>query len=367
MLPIALLLQLILAQPGAEPSTVPDPTLPVLAPPAAASWQPQQDFGPWQQQQKQRYRTALLWPDEAPATGQLQQKEQRDGYQLEQWQLQLTSQTQSLALILRPARPIGAVLLLHDHGAFFALGKEKYIRPTDPAQLALAQPWVDKYFSGVFIGDELARQGYLVLAADSPGFASRGPLSYDQQQQLAANLLAAGHSLAGLAAYEDMQLASFLRQQLHSASLPLISLGFSMGAFRAWQVAALSDQVNAAVAACWFNSWPVLLKSGSNLAKGQSSFYFLHPGLNSQLDIADLVSLAAPKPLYLLNGGQDPLMPADAVLKGYHQLKQAWQQAGAAEKLRTELWTEAKHEFHLAQQQQVWAWLRELQATRPSR
>ncbi|WP_337881312.1 alpha/beta fold hydrolase [Rheinheimera sp.] len=367
MLLCALLLQLALVQPGPDTSFAATPTLLVPAKKAESSWQAPQNFSAWQQQQKQRYRAALLWPDDAPATGQLHHTEERDGYQLEYWQVQLTSQTHSQAIVLRPARPIGAVLLLHDHGAFFAIGKEKYFRPTDRAQLALAQPWVDKYFSGVFIGDELARQGYLVLAADSPGFASRGPISYDQQQQLAANLLAAGHSLAGLAAYEDMQLAGFLRQQLHNASQPIISLGFSMGAFRAWQVAALSDHVNAAVAACWFNSWPALLSSGSNLAKGQSSFYFLHPGLNSQLDIADLVSLAAPKPLYLLNGGQDPLMPADAVLKGYHQLKQAWQQAGAAEKLRTELWTEAKHEFHLAQQQQVWAWLRELQATKPSR
>lgn len=362
----ALLLQLALNQPTpAQPLA--DPTLPLPAVQATASWQPKQDFSAWQHQQKQRYRAALLWPDEAAASGKLQHKEQRDSYQLEYWQLQLTHQTQSQAIILRPVKPIGAVLLLHDHGAFFSLGKEKYIHPTDKAQLALAQPWVDKYFSGVFIGDELARQGYLVLAADSPGFSSRGPISYDQQQQLASNLLASGHSLAGLAAYEDMQLAGFLRQQLQSDRLPLVSLGFSMGAFRAWQVAALSDEVNAAVAACWFNSWPALLYSGSNLAKGQSSFYFLHPGLNSQLDIADLVSLAAPKPLYLLNGGQDPLMPSDAVLAGYKQLQLAWQQAGAPQQLRTELWTEAKHEFPLAQQQQVWAWLAELNRSLPSR
>jgi predicted esterase len=88
----------------------------------------------------------------------------------------------------------------------------------------------------------------------------------------------------------------------------------------------------------------------------------LHPGLARQLDIPDQVSLMAPKALYLISGGQDPLMPAQGVIQGQQQLKKVWQAFGAESALRTEIWTEAGHEFNRQQQQQIWLWLEQWQA-----
>lgn len=369
----------------------------------------------WQQQQRQVYREALLW-DDYPTVHATLRKQQRlslptatpvvepvaiatagpdthsetkpapapvdtsvtatlapaaaatktssASYQVSWLTLQLTGQTQTEAVLLTPPVIRGAVLLLHDHGAFFSLGKEKWLPATllPESQQADARRWQHKYFSGAAVAERLVAQGYLVLAADSPGFSSRGALRYDAQQQLASHLFATGHSLAGLAAAEDRQLARYLKQQLQQLApgKKLISLGFSMGAFRAWQVAALEPDVDAAVAVSWFGRWQDLIFPGSNLDKGQSSFYFLHPGLNRQLDIPDLVSLIAPRPLYLLQGGQDPLFPAASVQAASRQLQQVWQLLGAEQALRTELWSEGKHEFPDAQQQQVLAWLNDL-------
>ncbi|MDR7122595.1 alpha/beta fold hydrolase [Rheinheimera soli] len=329
------------------------------------SWQASIPVQHWQQQQRQFYLDALLAPAATTlAAPQRLQQEDRGSYQAELWQIPLSSISHSKALLLTPkSQPIkAAVLLLHDHGAYFVIGKEKMILPfAGSAFKTEAQHWVNKHYSGRFIGDELAEQGYLVLAADTLGFGERGPVLYEQQQQLAANLLATGHSLSGLSAYEDMQLAQFLAQRPHVPKGKVAAIGFSMGAYRAWQVAALSEHIQAAAAICWFNTYQHLVQPGQNLTKGQSSFYLLHPGLARQLDIADQVSLMAPKALYLINGGQDPLMPVQGVIEGHSQLKKVWQAHQAEQTLRTEIWTEARHEFNQQQQQQVWLWLEQWQ------
>ena len=55
------------------------------------------------------------------------------------------------------------------------------------------------------------------------------------------------------------------------------AVGFSMGAFRAWQVAALSDSITAAIADCWMATMPGLMVPGNNQLRGQSAFPMLHP------------------------------------------------------------------------------------------
>lgn len=80
-------------------------------------------------------------------------------------------------------------------------------------------------------------------------------------------------------------------------------LGFSMGAYRAWQLAALSDQVAATAAISWFGNYQGLMTPDNNVLRGQSSFYMLHPGIANKLDFPDIASLAAPADV-TFNGGK---------------------------------------------------------------
>jgi hypothetical protein len=89
--------------------------------------------------------------------------------------------------------PFPGVLLLHDHGSEFSIGREKVVRPwADPVRLARAREWSATYYGGRFVGDELAARGYAVLAVDALGWGDRGPLAYEDQQALAANFLQLG-------------------------------------------------------------------------------------------------------------------------------------------------------------------------------
>ncbi|OZB43057.1 MAG: hydrolase [Alishewanella sp. 34-51-39] len=296
----------------------------------SAAWRPDsaQSIQLWRTEARQPLRDALLWPEQPLdfAAEQLM-VEQRDGYQAERWQLNLTPENRVSVSLLRPAGegPFPAVLLLHDHGAYFLIGKAKLIKPfaRDP-DLAKAEAWTKRYYDGRFIGDELAR------------------------------------SLAGLAAYEDLRLAAFLAQLPQVDNTRIAALGFSMGGFRAWQLAALTDDIKAAATISWMTTSDTAMTPGNNQLRGQTAFWMLHPGLAAKLDYPHLAGIAAPKPALFISGAKDRLMPAAGTEQAFATMRQIWQAHGAGEKLMTELWPEYGHQFSAAQQQRVWRWLEEV-------
>jgi dienelactone hydrolase len=285
----------------------------------------------------------------------------RGSYRARRIEFNVTAESRVLALLLLPkgVGPFPAALLLHDHGARFDIGKEKLVAPWgDARREASAREWAGRYFSGRFPGDELARRGYVVLAVDALGWGDRtGPgFTRETQQALASNLLNLGTSFAGLIAHEDLRAARFL------AGLPAVdrtrvaAVGFSMGAFRAWQVAALSDDIRAAVAGHWMATLAGLMVPGNNQLKGQSSFAMLHPLLARYLDYPDIAALAAPKPLLVYAGAEDVLFPPDAVQPALAQLRSVWAAQHASDKLETRVWP-GGHQFPAPQQDAAFDWL----------
>lgn len=287
-------------------------------------------------------------------------KEDRGSYTAEKLALNITDDNRISALLLMPKTPgpHPAVVLLHDHGSKFDIGKEKLIRPwNDAKKLASAQAWADKFFSGKFIGDELAQRGYAVIAIDSPGWGDRGPMVYDQQQALASNYFNLGRSLAGEVAYEDMRTVDFIAAHAGIDSKRVGVLGFSMGGFRAWQLAALSDKVAATAVISWFGTYNGLMQPGNNVLRGQSAFYMLHPGMPALMDIPDIASLAAPKPMLIFSGSKDKLFPPQAVAEAFEKVHRVWASQHADEKLVTKSWPELGHVFYQQQQDEVFPWL----------
>lgn len=319
------------------------------------------DFALWKSDTRKIFRQALLTPDSTIAfSAEKIDQQDRGRYIAEKIALNITDESRVQGLLLTPKSkgPHPAIVLLHDHGSKFDIGKEKMIRPWgDSAQLASAQAWSDKFFSGKFIGDELAKRGYVVLSIDAIGWGDRGPISYEQQQALASNFFNLGRSLAGTMAYEDIRTVDFL------ATLPSVdrqrigALGFSMGAYRAWQLAALSDKVAATAAISWFGNYQGLMTPGNNVLRGQSAFYMLHPGIANKLDFPDIASLAAPKPMLLFNGGKDKLFPSDAVEQAYSKVHAIWRSQNAESRLVTRSWPTLGHVFYQEQQDVVFPWL----------
>jgi dienelactone hydrolase len=319
------------------------------------------EFQAWRETARKKILECLLKPPREIAFDPVIVAERDYGkYKSQKVIFNITADSRILSYLLVPKGkgPFPAVLLLHDHGSRFDIGKEKVIEPWNdrPDRIASAREWVDRSYGGRFIGDELASRGYICFATDALNWSDRGGAGYDGQQALASNLLNLGTSFAGLIAWEDLRAAEFLAALPGVDSSRIAAIGFSMGAFRAWQVAALSDRIAGAIAICWMATHKGLTVPGNNLVRGQSAFTTTHPGLSNYLDYADVASLACPKPMLFYGGNQDRLFPVASVREAYEKMCAVWKSQNAGERLLTKLWNTG-HIFNREMQDEAFEWL----------
>jgi cephalosporin-C deacetylase-like acetyl esterase len=319
------------------------------------------DFDRWRTESRKRVQSRFLAaPSAAPFKPVVIASRKCNGYTSQKIAFNLTGDSRVLAYLLVPdgEGPHPAVLLLHDHGAEFRIGKEKSVEPWEvPAEkAALARKWADKVYGGRFIGDQLAARGYVVLVYDALNWSDRGGAGFDGQQALASNLLHLGMSFAGLIAHEDLRGAEFLASRGEVDRRRIAAMGHSMGSFRTWQVAAMSDHIAAGVCCCWMATVKGMMVPGNNQTKGQSSFTMTHPGLFNDLDYPDVASLACPKPMLFFAGGQDTLFPVPSVKDAFAKMHRVWESQNAGDKLTTKL-LPVRHTFNATMQDQAFDWL----------
>lgn len=321
----------------------------------------EKDFAKWKAQARHVLAECMqnLQPAPKAYAMEVTDREQRDGYEARKIRFNLSEWSRVPAYLLVPEGegPFPAIVLLHDHGAHFSIGKEKMVRPfhVAPEVMEDADQWARQCYDGQYVGDYLARHGYVVLAVDALFWGERGRkegTSYDAQQALASNFLQMGASWGAFINVDDMRSAEFL------ASLPFVdkervgSLGFSMGAYRSWMLAALTDVVRASASICWMNTTEHLMTLTNNQNKGGSAYAMLIPALRRYLDYPHVASIACPKPTLFFNGTQDKLFPIEGVRDAYREMEAVWQSQGASDRLVTKLWDE-KHFFNKEMQKET--------------
>lgn len=285
--------------------------------------------------------------------------ERREGYEARKICFNVSAWSRIPAYLLVPdgEGPFPAIVMLHDHGAHFSIGKEKMVRPflVSPELLADADDWATRCYDGQYAGDYFAAHGYVVLSIDALFWGERGRkegISYEGQQALAANFLQMGSSWGAFINMDDVRSAEFL------ASLPFVDkervgcLGFSMGAYRSWMLGALTDYIAASASVCWMNTTEQLMTLTNNQNKGGSAYAMLIPGLRRYLDYPHTASIACPKPTLFFNGTKDKLFPVAGVEDAYRTMRSVWENQQAADRLVTKLWEE-KHFFNRQMQQET--------------
>ncbi len=319
------------------------------------------NFDRWRKEARATFFQSLLAPPpRAPFEPVVIAQQDRGSHVARKIVFNITADSRVLALMTVPKSPgpHPAVLLLHDHGAKFDIGKEKVIEPWDvPAEkIESARQWVARYYGGRFLGDELARRGYVCLATDALNWSDRGGGGYENQQALAANFLQFGASWAGWIVHEDLRAAEFLATCPEVDARRIAAMGLSLGGVRTWQTAALSDRICAGVSVGWMATRKGIMVPGNNQTRGQSAFSFTHPGLADKLDYPDLASLACPKPMMFLCGRRDPLFPVESIEEAFAKLRRVWESQHAGARLVTRLY-DAPHEFNAEMQADALAWL----------
>ena len=333
---------------------------------------PIRNFKKWKKTARAKVLECMMTPPKAAAAWDMEVlgEEQRDGYKAQKIAFNINAYSRITAYLLIPdgKGPFPTVNALHDHGAHLFIGKEKMIRPfftpeeqDAPAKQALCQEilddadaWARQLYDNQYVGDYLAKHGYVVFSADAPMWGERGRkegVDRNKYDLIAGNMMMLGRDLSAFMTYDDISSTEFL------ASLPMVDakrigcVGCSMGAYRSWMLSALSDRIKAGASICWMITTDAQLTRRFG-RKENGGFANCIPGLRQYLDYPHIASLACPKPMLFINGTKDKLFPVPGVKDAFAEMHKVWKSQGADNLLDTELW-EIPHSCGLKAQEKM--------------
>lgn len=316
------------------------------------------NFKKWKKAARAKVLECMMTPPKAAAAWDMEVlgEEQRDGYKAQKIAFNINAYSRITAYLLIPdgKGPFPTVNALHDHGAHLFIGKEKMIRPfftleeqDSPTKQALCQEilddadaWARQLYDNQYVGDYLAKHGYVVFSADAPMWGERGRkegVDRNKYDLIAGNMMMLGRDLSAFMTYDDISSTEFL------ASLPMVDakrigcVGCSMGAYRSWMLSALSDRIKAGASICWMITTDAQLTRRFG-RKENGGFANCIPGLRQYLDYPHIASLACPKPMLFINGTKDKLFPVPGVKDAFVEMHKVWKSQGADNLLDTELW-----------------------------
>ena len=333
---------------------------------------PIKNFKKWKKAARGKVFECMMTPPKAAAAWDMEVlgEEQREGYKAQKIAFNINAYSRITAYLLIPdgKGPFPTVNALHDHGAHLFIGKEKMIRPfftpeeqDAPAKQALCQEilddadaWARQLYDNQYVGDYLAKHGYVVFSADAPMWGERGRkegVDRNKYDLIAGNMMMLGRDLSAFMTYDDISSTEFL------ASLPMVDakrigcVGCSMGAYRSWMLSALSDRIKAGASICWMITTDAQLTRRFG-RKENGGFANCIPGLRQYLDYPHIASLACPKPMLFINGTKDKLFPVPGVKDAFAEMHKVWKSQGADNLLDTELW-EIPHSCGLKAQEKM--------------
>lgn len=345
---------------------------------------PVRNFKKWKKAARAKVLECMMTPPKAAAAWDMEVlgEEERDGYKAQKIAFNINAYSRITAYLLIPDSEDGknpkveaglllsaqnkksgkfpAVVALHDHGAHLFIGKEKMIRPffiaseeqdadgkisekkkaANQEVLDDADAWVNQLYEGQYVGDYLAKHGYVVFSADAPMWGERGRkegVDRNKYDLIAGNMMMLGRDLSAFMTYDDMASTDFL------ASLPMVDakrigcVGCSMGAYRSWMLSALSDRIRVGASICWLITTDAQLTRRFG-RKENGGFANCFPGLRQYLDYPHIASLACPKPMLFINGTKDKLFPVPGVKDAFAEMHKVWKSQGVDNLLDTELW-----------------------------
>ena len=359
---------------------------------------PIRNFKKWKEVAREKVFECMMTPPKAAAAWDMEVlgEEQRDGYKAQKIAFNINAYSRITAYLLIPdsedvknpkaeaglllsaqnkkSGKFPAVVALHDHGAHLFIGKEKMIRPffiaseeqaadgkisekkkaANQEVLDDADAWVNQLYEGQYVGDYLAKHGYVVFSADAPMWGERGRkegVDRNKYDLIAGNMMMLGRDLSAFMTYDDISSTEFL------ASLPMVDakrigcVGCSMGAYRSWMLSALSDRIRVGASICWMITTDAQLTRRFG-RKENGGFANCFPGLRQYLDYPHIASLACPKPMLFINGTKDKLFPVPGVKDAFAEMHKVWKSQGADNLLDTELW-EIPHSCGLKAQEKM--------------
>lgn len=341
------------------------------------------DVAAWKRQARQRYLDALLQPNTGGTPrATVQHHVEFDGLEIEHlnWQLPYGPPTEALLLKPKGARgKLPGVVALHDHGGNKYFGTRKITRMSkDPHPLMIKHQ--DHYYSGTAWANELARRGYVVLVHDAFTFASRrmrpGDLPQiikrdleekdpespaeiqaynrfagDHEHLIAKSLFCAGTTWPGVFAAEDQRAVDYLCSRPEVDANRVGCCGLSGGGLRTVYLSGADPRIKCSCAVGMMTTWRDYL-----LNKCYTHTWMIYiPALSRDLDYPEILGLAVPNPVMVLNNREDQLFTLPEMERADRILTDVYKKAGASDRYQAKFYP-GRHKFDKDMQSDAFAW-----------
>lgn len=284
----------------------------------------------------------LPWQHQ-PGPAKLVRTEKHEGYTLERLVLDLNGQEPVPALLLIPDKRqerAPGLLFIHWHAGMYGLGKEELLRGVE-VQPAYAPVCAEK--------------GLVTLAIDSWCFGERqhekdGHAGEEDAFKL---MLWRGQVLFGMMLFDEFRALDYLASRPEVDPQRLAAFGMSMGATKAWWLAALDPRVKLCMDVCCLTDFEELIKAHSLSEHG---IYYYVPSLLKHFQTAQINELIVPRAHLSVNGRLDPLTPPAGVEKIRDYLQPLYRAHGNERDLHIELF-ECEHVELPAMRKLILEWM----------
>ena len=270
--------------------------------------------------------------------------------------------------------PAPAIVDLHSHGGMFLFGKEKVI------DFGTNHPTMTSYhernYGGRPTATALVKRGYVVITIDAFMFGERrvwlaedeqlgwdrAKMSVDvidqlnrkcrgKESTLAKSLIYAGMCWPGIMAWDDMRTVDYLVTRPEVDPRRIGCVGVSLGGWRTIFLAGLDERIAAACVVGFMSTVEPMLQRHIDT----HSFAHFVPGLHQWLDLPDVVSMLAPKPLLVQQCRQDGLFPLAGMEASVKKIAAAYEKGGLKDRFSGRFY-EVPHQFDVTMQEEAFAW-----------
>jgi dienelactone hydrolase len=342
------------------------------------------NHGAWSEKARSILFERLLYhPPPAAPSPEIVERRDMGTYIREKVYFNTTPQIRVPAYLLIPKNvktPAPAIVALHDHGAMYYWGKEKIVA-TEADNHPVLKDFKAKYYGGNSFTTDLVNAGFVVIAIDMfywgerrtdfrqvPAFRDRcvdppggeedvrrhNQLSAEHLETLARAIFLSGHTWAGIMFWDDLRTVDFLATRPEVDPNRIGCVGLSVGAFRSNFLVALDPRIQAAVSVCWMTTFRDLYPDHILNTAGWMKMI---PGIHADLDLPDIMALAIPRPLLVIDGKQDGLFPRTGVDNAYDKIARAYSKAGVSGRFRPHTY-DTPHLFNRQMQEEVLEWFK---------
>lgn len=242
-----------------------------------------------------------------------------------------------------------AVLYLHYHGGEYNLGKDEL--------------WKKGWGSDLGPGEDLVSRGYVVCAIDAYAFGERqgqgpdGPTQKgrDEEHSFSKINLWKGRTYWGMALRDERLALNYLETRPEIDPARMGTMGMSMGATRAWWLAAIDDRVKACIPVACLTRYQDLIQAAG---LHYHSIYMYVPSVLQYFDAEAIVACIAPRPLFTQCGELDKGTPLTGVQIINETTQRAFALYGKSERFKATVYPNTGHDMTKPMWADAMEWLK---------